>query len=223
MLQRVRERVPTWAELTRERILDAAEAVFARQGLNGARIRDIAEAAKVNNATLYRYFTSKNELYEAVLERGMRPLIDLMLEFSRRAEEPEAARRLLHEGMKHLRERPNLSRLIYLEVIAEGSYLAELSRRWLRPLLSPGMAQLARGTESTPWQGELAPLVVMTFVQLTFGHFALAPLFRELVGADPTSSEWVGHQTRFMLKLLDQMFPVSPRETEVGATDDDPA
>jgi hypothetical protein len=109
--------------------------------------------------------------------------------------------------MKHLGERPNLSRLIYLEIISEGSYLAELSTRWLRPLIEPGLAELKKATASTPWEGHLTPLIITNFVQLSFGHFALTPLFRQLIGADPASEEWVAHQTKFMVTLIEQMFP----------------
>jgi AcrR family transcriptional regulator len=38
-------KIPTRAELTRERILDVAENAFARHGLNGTRMREIAETA----------------------------------------------------------------------------------------------------------------------------------------------------------------------------------
>ena len=214
MVERIGGRIPTRAELTRERILEAAETVFARHGLNGSRIRQIADTAEVNNATIYSYFPSKTDLHEAVLERGMRPLLDLMLEFSASPRDMQAAGRLLLAVMKHLSERPNLSRLIYLEIISEGSYLAELSSRWLRPLLDPGFAELKQATASTPWEGNLAPLIVTTFVQLSFGHFALTPLFREVIGADPTSEEWVAHQTRFMVTLLEQMFPEATERAE---------
>jgi TetR/AcrR family transcriptional regulator len=213
-VEKIAGRIPTRAELTRERILEAAEVVFAKHGLNGSRIREIAETAEVNNATIYSYFPSKIDLHEAVLERGMRPLLDLMMEFSARPNDLEAARVLLRGAMKHLSKRPNLSRLIYLEIISEGDYFAELSSRWLSPLLEPGLAQLRKGTESTPWEGSLAPLVVTTFVQLAFGHFALAPLFRQVIDADPTSEQWVAHQTSFMLTLLEQMFPDGLEATE---------
>ena len=119
-VEKIEGRIPTRAELTRERILEAAEVVFAKHGLNGTRIREIAQTAGVNNATIYSYFPSKIELHEAVLERGMQPLVDLMMEFSTRPNDMEAAGRLLRGAMKHLSERPNLSRLIYLEIISEG-------------------------------------------------------------------------------------------------------
>jgi TetR/AcrR family transcriptional regulator len=214
MVEKITGRIPTRAELTRARILEAAEAVFARHGLNGTRIRKIAEAAGVNNATLYSYFPSKTELYEAVIERGIRPLINPVMDFSASAHDMDDTEKLLREGMKHLGERPNLSRLVYLEIISEGSYLAELFSRWLQPLLDPGLTELKEATASTPWAGNLTPLIVTNFVQLSFGHFALTPLFRRLIGADPTSEEWVAHQTRFMVTLVEQMFPEQKERVE---------
>jgi AcrR family transcriptional regulator len=214
MVEKTAGRIPTKAELTRERILESAEVMFAKHGLNGTRIREIAEAAEVNNATIYSYVPSKIDLHEAVLERGMRPLLDLMMEFSARPNDVEATGRLLRGAMNHLSERPNLSRLLYLEIISEGSYLEELYSRWLRPLFNFGLAELKKSTASTPWEGDLAPLIMTAFVQLTFGHFALAPLFKELIGADPTSEEWTANQTRFMLTLLEQMFPEGMERVE---------
>jgi len=49
-------------------ILAAAERAFAAHGLAGARTDAIAAAAGVNNALLYYYFESKEQLYQAVLE-----------------------------------------------------------------------------------------------------------------------------------------------------------
>ena len=131
----------TRADLTRERILEAAEVVFARRGLNGTRVREIAEAAGVNVATLYIYFPSKQELYEAVLERGVRPLIDLMTEFAAGARGPKDTEQLFARVMRHLGTRPYFSRLVYLEAISEGSYLPELVDKWLRPVLEYALAE----------------------------------------------------------------------------------
>ncbi len=53
----------------REKILDVAEKIFADSGIEGASIRDIVTAAKVNLATVYYYFGSKQGLFSAVMER----------------------------------------------------------------------------------------------------------------------------------------------------------
>lgn len=59
---------PERADLARTRILDAAVQKFSENGLAGARTERIAEAAGVNKALLYYYFSSKEALYEASLE-----------------------------------------------------------------------------------------------------------------------------------------------------------
>ena len=79
---------------TENAILDAAEAVFARRGLSGTRVREIAEAAGVNGATLYNYYPSKSALYEAVLERGVAPLVEMVERFSAGPRELEPIRAL---------------------------------------------------------------------------------------------------------------------------------
>ena len=55
---------------TRGRILDAAELLFASHGFTGTAMRDIARSVNLNPGSLYNHFSSKQVLYEAVLERG---------------------------------------------------------------------------------------------------------------------------------------------------------
>ena len=54
---------------TRERILRAAERLFAEHGYDGVSVRSIAAAAKVQLALLSYYFQSKLGLYRAVFQR----------------------------------------------------------------------------------------------------------------------------------------------------------
>jgi AcrR family transcriptional regulator len=54
---------------TRERVLTAAVETFARTGLAGTSVRDIAKQARIRVSTLYHYFPSKEALYHAVQER----------------------------------------------------------------------------------------------------------------------------------------------------------
>jgi TetR/AcrR family transcriptional regulator len=48
----------------RDEILDAARHVFLKSGYAGATVREIAAAADVNDAVLYRYFNTKEQLFE---------------------------------------------------------------------------------------------------------------------------------------------------------------
>lgn len=57
------------AGATKERILQVAEAEFARKGFAGTRTRDIAEQAGINISTLHFHWKSKEELYLGVHQR----------------------------------------------------------------------------------------------------------------------------------------------------------
>lgn len=58
------------AEATQARILAAAKKEFARNGLGGARIDEIAERAKANKRMIYHYFGNKEDLFRTVLEEA---------------------------------------------------------------------------------------------------------------------------------------------------------
>ena len=56
------------AEARREAIVDAVRDVFAEKGFDGTTTRELAKAAGVSEALLYKHFPSKESLYAAMLE-----------------------------------------------------------------------------------------------------------------------------------------------------------
>jgi AcrR family transcriptional regulator len=59
---------------SRERILDAAERLFAEKGLQATSLRDIAAAARANTGSIYFHFKTKAELVREVFRRRLGPL-----------------------------------------------------------------------------------------------------------------------------------------------------
>ncbi|MGM5028345.1 TetR/AcrR family transcriptional regulator [Tardiphaga sp. 862_B3_N4_1] len=59
---------------TADKLLDAAERLFAERGFNGVSTRAITEAAGVNNAAAHYHFGSKAALISAVFERRLGPI-----------------------------------------------------------------------------------------------------------------------------------------------------
>ena len=59
---------------TKERILDAAESLFARSGVEGASLRAITRTAGVNLAAVHYHLGSKEALLAAVLVRRVGPV-----------------------------------------------------------------------------------------------------------------------------------------------------
>src|SRR5512141_1564774 len=60
--------------VTKDRILDAAEALFVEHGFEATSLRSITAAADVNLAAANYHFGSKEELFEAVLTRRLDPM-----------------------------------------------------------------------------------------------------------------------------------------------------
>lgn len=65
----VASRTLSTAEERREEILEAAERVFAARGLHGTPTMEIAKAAGISQAYLFRLFPTKAELFTALVER----------------------------------------------------------------------------------------------------------------------------------------------------------
>lgn len=59
------------AEASRDRIMNAAQKLFARRGFEGISIRDIAKAVGMTTASLYYHFPSKEEIFVAVHGRSL--------------------------------------------------------------------------------------------------------------------------------------------------------
>lgn len=72
----VAEKYERDATATRARILEAAAIEFATFGIAGARVDRIAGAADANKAMLYRYFGSKDELFDAVFSAHVLAFVD---------------------------------------------------------------------------------------------------------------------------------------------------
>lgn len=69
-----------------DRILNAAELMFSERGFDGASLRSIVHRARVNLATVYYYFGSKEGLLAAVFNRRFEPLRQERLNLLRQAE-----------------------------------------------------------------------------------------------------------------------------------------
>src|SRR5882762_11117149 len=64
----------------RERILAAAERIFARHGFFAARVSEIAKEAGVADGTIYLYFKSKDDLLISLFEHRMKQVNAVLLQ-----------------------------------------------------------------------------------------------------------------------------------------------
>ncbi|HYA05848.1 MAG TPA: CerR family C-terminal domain-containing protein [Xanthobacteraceae bacterium] len=101
------------SEVTRERIMKAAERLFAERGYDGTSIRAIVAKARVNQAAINYHFDGKDGLYRAVLRAAFRALTEQQLAHAEevRAMSPDAAlREFIRRQLHPLMARDELAR-----------------------------------------------------------------------------------------------------------------
>jgi AcrR family transcriptional regulator len=164
------------ADGTRARLLQAARERFARDGFAATTVRDIATDAGVNVALINRYFSSKEGLFEACLNRTVKELDDRETD----ASTVEQIVRVMLEQMLDdpAGERP-LQLLLLLRSTGEPE-VDEIRRRTLREF-SERMARSAGWSAGDPRTEELilrAQLVLATAfgILLLRASTALEPL-----------------------------------------------
>jgi len=110
--------------LTADRILDAAEQVLTRYGLAKATVVDVARALGVSHGSVYRHFTSKAALRDAVTERWLARVSDpLAVIVAEDGPAPERLRRwfdtLIAKKRQKVRAEPELF-ATYQAIFAES-------------------------------------------------------------------------------------------------------
>ena len=116
-------------------ILKAAEKVFARQGLKGTRLLEIANEAGLPKANLLYYFQSKEDIYRAVCQDILETWLGALGEISADDSPKKAIEDYIKSKMDLSLSRPNASKVFALEIIAGapviGGYLEKDLKGWV--------------------------------------------------------------------------------------------
>lgn len=194
---------------TRDLILDVAEKRFAEHGYAGVSVRQIAaDAGLKNQASLYHHFENKRALYEAVIQRGMEPVLAVI---ARSKTEPAGP--VLDRLIDHLSENPLLPRLIWRAGLDESEELRRIVAQALRPLFDMGFDALARA--HLDWEDEDLPHLAFGLFQLIFGYFAQISLFEPITPNPPRSRTAIERQRRF-LKRANARLMGRPRDEKTA-------
>ena len=102
----------------RERVLEAAKAVFS-QGGPEASLEAVARRAGVGIGTLYRHFPTREALYEAVYRREVEQLVDLAKHLETKIAPVEALRHWLRAGVEFMATKKGMAAA--LAMAAHGS------------------------------------------------------------------------------------------------------
>lgn len=162
----------------RRQLLRVAIESFARNGFSGTKTKDIAAAAGVSEAILFRHFASKEDLYHAILDEkeatmgGERWFVE-MNELAERREDRALFRLVASQLVRSFREDAAFHRLL-LYASLEGHLLADLFHERFGLPMGDFLSRYIALRQSEGAFQECDPQVAVIFVFGSFVHYALA-------------------------------------------------
>jgi AcrR family transcriptional regulator len=195
------EKAPTKGERTAARILDAAELQFANRGFEAASLREIARQAGIKEPGLYNYFSGKEALYAAVLDRALTPMAEAM-QIHMASEEGIRAYASLPAVMTDLLlEHPQMASLFQQALQGDtDSVGTQLIKSWLDRLFAQGMETMkSAGLEEVDVADQAVQIIAM--FNLTTGYFLSQRAFASMADGHVTDAENIARQKKLLSRI----------------------
>ena len=194
-------------EETRERLLRAAQDLFAEKGYDGASVKALATAAGVNVSLVSYHFGGKEGLYRACIEqfgRGRLAVAQRMLQPPTSAEDFKVRLRMYLEEIVNTHvEQPNICSILHREHQADLAITMDIFRNTFMKAFETLVAFIAAAQAKRIVRKELDPMIVSSFV---FGGLL------HMVQSDPIGERFFGRTIKnaaHRTKLLDHVMDVS--------------
>ncbi len=140
----------------REQILTAATGAFAHAGYTATGLDEVAVAAGVSRAILYRHFTSKSELYRAVLDRA-RTRVQAAVG------DPPYTERIIDDLLRTAAGDPDGFRVLFAHAVREPAFRGDVDA-FTAEMAATARDQLAASIPNSDWAqwaAHLAPTVTI--------------------------------------------------------------
>ena len=215
------------AEGAREAILNAAEAVFAEHGFDGARIDAIAASAGYNKSLIFQYFDDKLGLYAEVNKRIDRDMSKLetriltpLLADETIASDAHRFRTFLETAIgalfDYLLEHPHLIRIILWEQAEGWQTYAKILSQFETENIDQLRTLFSKAWSAGLLRSNFDPLIQLVLAeQLCWSYLASIPLYQMiLTGEDLSSAAALARAREYIVAFIVAGMMVDPPETK---------
>jgi AcrR family transcriptional regulator len=170
---------------SRTRILAAAREVFHRAGFDGARTKDIADAAGMNKALLHYYFRSKDELFEAVFQDAFRtnfqPIIQVM---GKELPLEEKVTTFVSAYIDTILQHPYIPGFVIHELNRNPQRMVDMAVSMNRGSINAFLDQIRQGIASGRYRQMDPRQAFVSLMAITLFPFIAAPLLKGVFSFD---------------------------------------
>ncbi|MCF8111270.1 MAG: TetR/AcrR family transcriptional regulator [Desulfobacteraceae bacterium] len=152
-------------------ILKAAEHIFARKGFQAATVADIAKKAKVSEATIYEYFSSKEELLFAIPAEIIREYEEKdreILHYIQGA--ANKLRFLIHRQLDLYDSNPDYATVAMLLLKGNPNFLKTDSYKIIRLAARNYIKVIEEGMETNEFRDDIDPYLLRAMIWGTIEH-----------------------------------------------------
>ncbi len=155
----------------KEQILQAAERTFAEKGYQEATISDVAREAKVSEATIYDYFTSKEELLflipGATARRG-KDNLEYLLRFIRSS--ADRIRAYIHNHLSFYQDHPDYASVAMLILKSNRKFVETEAYKDVQELSRVLLDVIKEGIASGEFRSDIDPFLIRSAILGTIEH-----------------------------------------------------
>jgi AcrR family transcriptional regulator len=200
---------------TPEKILDTAEALFARRGFGGVGLREVARVSGLSKSALFHHFPTKLDLYGAVLTRilsglGERVFAEVDSDGSALANLIGVVERLIDALAESPMRAPLLLRTLFEDEVSGGELIPEADA-----ILADVLGQFRALIDAGIASGELRDVPSAHVLQTLLGglvfHFASGEFGDELLGQPVYSAAEIRRHKTFLISYIQHGLAAQPQ------------
>ena len=188
---------------TREQILSTAEELFIESGFDGVSIGDVSSRLRTTKGHVYYYFRSKQDLFDAVMDRYFTAESVALLGAAGRGETPgEKLHLTLDAYLDFIEQNPGYARLIQREICTRSANVEKIAKDFA-PIFKWGVSVFG---DLLPPEGPLSmQQFFISFFSMVINYYTYAPLLEQLWETNPLSEQSLKDRRQHLHLVLDNM------------------
>jgi AcrR family transcriptional regulator len=193
---------------SRDKILDAAEVLFAKRGYAGVGLSEVAEVVGLGKSSLFHHFKSKPQLYAAVDGRILKRIEERLLRSLAKGGDPQARlERWLDDLIDLLAENPTYARLLLRSLFEDDDLGDDVpeeieARRAVNDILASVGSLLREGMGAGVFRAADVPQFLLTLVGIVVFPFASGDFGAEVLRKSMFDAAEVRRRKREVRDLL---------------------
>jgi TetR/AcrR family transcriptional regulator len=198
------------AEETRERIIDAAQAIFARDGFVGAKMQEIADRVGIQRPSLFYHFKNKEALFVAAHEQVFARIEPVFRESLAPNGDPFVQLdRVSRAVLAVMAEEPDVARMVARTSVDRHPAAVKIVRTYLQPLIDLSVGFVRDGQR----RGVFADIDPFFFTLNSWGAALMYFIARDLLApvAKPTDAKDVARFTTTLLQMGNRALAANDR------------